>query len=170
MKWIYLLSSLFLFSCSASYHLEKAKKKGAKIETQIVKEYVTRTDTITDTLTNTKEIRVTIIDTVEKEINSIRYVPLTRQQRKALKDSMDHEIKKQRLELKALTNELNNERRINRDNNRKSNRSEKNAVKMEQAKHFPWWIWFLIGFSTHFSIGFIRKLINHFRLLRSGYK
>ena len=162
MKWIYLLLSLFLFSCSASYHLEKAKKKGAKIETQIVKEYVTRTDTIIDTLTNTKEIRVTIIDTVEKEINSIKYIPLSRQERLKYKDSLKHEREMYDMLLSAYKDSLKNSRQITRLNNKKANRSEKNAVKMERAEKRSGFFWFFAGFITCFFM--IAALYIYFKL------
>ena len=161
---LYLIVATLLLSCDASHHIQKmqkhklkAEQKGAKFEKETEYKYIFETDTITDTLTNEVEIIKRVVDSIPYEREKLIYVPLSRQERKALKDSMNHELKKAKLELSALKSELNNERKINKDNNRKANRSEKNAVKMERAKHYAWWVWFLIGFFSCFCVGIYLK-------------
>ncbi|NIP30421.1 MAG: hypothetical protein GTN59_07625 [Candidatus Dadabacteria bacterium] len=109
MKPFYLiLLAMFLSSCSAQYHLNKAEKKGAKLGTEVIYKYITEYDTITN------EIKV--IDSIPYSVTKIEYVPKTRYEikfdnkrfkdslnfiRKSYKDSVRLQIKEVRIESKA---------------------------------------------------------------------
>jgi len=161
---------LFIFlitlsSCSASYHLKKAQKKGAEFGTEIVYKYETKTDTIIDTLTNTVEIRTTLLDSFPYEVKTIKYVPLSRQERLKFKDSLRFERKNNKLILSAYKDSLKYSKQITRLNNRKSNRSEKNAVKMERAKRTPT---IILSFAIFGMICFLILIIKIFLYIRKN--
>lgn len=75
-RWVVLL--LFLSSCSAQYHLNKAVKKGAELEQVSMPVYLY--DTITDTVDNRVIIRTIIKDTMWSVRDVVKYVPKTRWQ------------------------------------------------------------------------------------------
>lgn len=109
MKLIYIvILGLFLSSCSAAWHLQKAEKKGAELGKEVVYKYITEHDTISN------EIKV--IDSIPYQVTKIEYVPKTKYQirfdhkrfkdslnfiRKMYKDSVKYVIKEVRIENKA---------------------------------------------------------------------
>ena len=92
MKYLQIFLVFFLFSCSASWHLNKAVKKGAELEVVKVPEYVY--DTIYDTVENKVIIRTKIKDTIWNEKTVVKYVPKTRIEyrydHRRFKDSLRH--------------------------------------------------------------------------------
>lgn len=163
MKYLFLV--LLLSSCSASWHLKKAQKKGAEFGTEVIYKYNTKTDTIIDTLTNTVEIRTTLIDSFPYEVKTIKYVPLSRQERLKFRDSLKFERKNNKLLLSAYKDSLKYSNQITRLNNRKSSRSEKNAVKMERAKRTPT---IILSFAIFGIICFLILIIKIFLYIRKN--
>ena len=116
----FLIIIFLLSSCSAQYHLNKAVKKGAELETVDVYLY----DTITDTVENKIYIRTKVTDTIQKTL--VKYVPKTRWQTRIEykylyrfnRDSLRHVQKLYRdsiqVEKKKLSNEKNKNNRLNR--------------------------------------------------------
>ena len=116
----FLIIIFLLSSCSANYHLNKAVKKGAELETIDVYLY----DTITDTVENKIFIRTKVTDTIQKTL--VKYVPKTRWKTrieykylyKLNRDSLKHVQKLYRdsiqVEKKKLSNERNKNNRLNR--------------------------------------------------------
>lgn len=109
--------SLILFSCSANYHLNKAVKKGAKLE--VIKEVHRDTTWITDHYYR--------IDTTHNERIIVNYVPETRWKTrieyrydyKRFKDSLKHY---QRVYKDSLNNALKTSKIENRTERKKDNR------------------------------------------------
>jgi len=116
----FLIIILLLSSCSANYHLNKAVKKGAELETVTVEAYIY--DTIIDTVENKIYIRTRIKDTIYKQKNVVKYVPKTRWKTrieyKTNRDSLRHVEKLYRdsirVEKKKLSVEKNKNNRLNR--------------------------------------------------------
>ena len=120
----FLIIILLLSSCSANYHLNKAVKKGAELETITIEAYIY--DTIIDTVENKIYIRTRIKDTIYKQKNVIKYVPRTRWRTrieykylyKLNRDSLKHVQKLYRdsiqVEKKKLSVERNKNNRLNR--------------------------------------------------------
>jgi len=114
----YAILIFLLSSCSAQYHLNKAVKKGAELETVEVYLYDT------DTVENKIYIRTKVTDTIQKTL--VKYVPKTRWQTRIEykylyrfnRDSLRHVQKLYRdsiqVEKKKLSNEKNKNNRLNR--------------------------------------------------------
>lgn len=152
----YLFFILLLSSCSASYHLKKAKKKGAEFGTEIVYKYNTKVDTIIDTLTNTVEIRTTVLDSFAYEVEKLKYVPMTRQERKRLKDSSKHVENTLRLEIRRSKDSL-------RFLNSKYRVDKKEAVRIAKIenRNSNWFIWIIVGFVLNIFCMFAIKRIKN---------
>lgn len=106
MRYLFLI--LLIASCSAEKHLELAEKhtqkaieKGAVIKSDTAYTYIYRTDTL---IKDGKVVLVPKIDSIPYQVtNTVQVVKhLSRQERKALKDSMDHAEKMYKLETKRL--------------------------------------------------------------------
>lgn len=130
------------------HHISKAKKKGFELtESTTIKEVV-KIDTIRDVLTND----IIRLDTMYRTITEVRqmpiYIRLTRNERRALRDSMQHVENVHKLENKRLKDSLNVMRRVNRNDNR-------TEVKVEKVvnRKSRWWLWLLIGV----GLGVFRK-------------
>lgn len=102
--------TLVLISCSgekhlsyAQKHIEKAKKKGAFVKADTAYSYIYRTDTLYKD-GKIVEITNTIIDSVPYKVVNTVTVPkhLSYQERKALKDSLEHVERMYQLETKRL--------------------------------------------------------------------
>ena len=117
----------FLTSCSAQYHLNKAKKKGAELETRTEYKYVTDTDTVIDTLTNTIRIRTVVIDSVPYPVTTVKYVPKTRTEirydYKRFKDSLKYYRRMYSDSLQTALKQSKIENRTERKANNKSVRT-----------------------------------------------
>jgi hypothetical protein len=151
----FLILLLILSSCSASWHLNKAKKKGAEFGTEVIYKYNTKTDTILDTLTNTVEIRTTLIDSFPYEVKTIKYVPLSRQERKRLKDSSKHVENTLRLEIRRSKDSL-------RFLSSKYRFDYKEAVRVAKIenRNSNWFIWIIVGFVLNIFCMFAVKRIK----------
>lgn len=130
MKRLLIFTAIFvLASCSAEYHIEKAKKKGAEFDTEIRYKYITDTDTIVDTLTNTIRIVQVVRDSFPYPVKSIRYVPMSRIERKHLKDSFNHVESIYRLENKRLADSLKNAYKQNKIENRTERKKNNRPIR-----------------------------------------
>jgi len=121
----FLIIILLLSSCSANYHLNKAVKKGAELETITVEAYIY--DTIIDTVENKIFIRTRIKDTIYDTKTLVKYVPKTRW--------------KTRIEYKTNRDSLRHVEKLYRD----SIRVEKKKLSVEKNKNnrlnrFMWWL------------------------------
>ena len=115
---------LFLSSCSASWHLNKAVKKGAELEQVSVPVYLY--DTVIDTVDNRVIIRTIIKDTVWNDKTIVRYVPKTKWQtrieyrydHKRFKDSLKYFKRMYSDSLKAAvkTSKIDNRTQRKKDN------------------------------------------------------
>ena len=121
MKYLQIFLVFFLVSCSASWHLNKAVKKGAELEVVKVPEYVY--DTIYDTVENKVIIRTRIKDTLWNEKTVVKYVPKTRIEYrydyKRFKDSLRHY---RRVYSDSLQNAFKTAKIENRTERKKDNR------------------------------------------------
>jgi hypothetical protein len=119
-----LILLLFLSSCSASWHLNKAVKKGAELEQVSMPVYLY--DTITDTVDNRVIIRTIIKDTMWSVRDVVKYVPKTRWQtrieyrydHKRFKDSLKYFKRMYSDSLKAAvkTSKIENRTQRKKDN------------------------------------------------------
>jgi hypothetical protein len=81
---------LLLASCSMEHHLQKAERKGYRCDSETIERTTYRFDTIRDEITN-EVLRVDTLYIREVETRQMsRYIRLTRQERKAIQDSMRH--------------------------------------------------------------------------------
>lgn len=83
----YLAVIILLTSCTASYHIRRAKhhivkaqSKGATFGTDTSYKYIYRTDTLYNEITKEIEVIKSVVDSVPVLHNVIKYVPLTRYQ------------------------------------------------------------------------------------------
>ena len=130
-----------LSSCSASWHLNKAQKKGAVIKQDVVYKYITETDTITN--------EVKIIDSIPFETVKVEYIPKTRYEvrfdHKKFKDSLQSIEMRFKLSQKRFKDSL----RFSSINVRSNNKTSVKTAKIEKRTS-RWWLWLLIGFCLHF--------------------
>lgn len=147
------------------YHKQKAIDKGAEIKNDTVYKPILQTDTIHDTLTNTIRIETKVVDSIPFEVTTLKYVRLSRQERKRFRDSLKYERKMKELQNDSLQALLKHERVINRQNNRNDVKTQKNEIKLEKSKRYPWYIWFMIGFGTAFILISLKKIIDFFKNL-----
>lgn len=125
--WFVVITFFCLFGCSSSWYLNKAVSKGAKITPKIEYKYITKTDTIIDLVTKDTTIFERIVDSIEVETHSIEYIPITRQERKRLRDSSKYALKAYRLEISAYKDSLKLERYKEKQQRKKDVRHLKNS-------------------------------------------
>lgn len=148
---IFILLQLALFTVFTS-----CKSPKVITETEIKYEYITQRDTVTNTLK--------VVDSIPYPVEKIKEVRLTRQERKALKDSMRHVERMYRLmartledslkhvesmyeyKLDSLEAALKHETRQNRSNNRLARNENRNETQQKRIeKRNNWWFWLLLG-------------------------
>jgi hypothetical protein len=137
-----LLVIIFLLSsCSASWHLNKAKKKGAKFQQEVVYKYITEVDTVTN--------EVIIVDSVPFETVKIEYIPKTRIElkfdHKKFKDSLRFERMRLNSDLKRFKDSL----RFASINTKQEVKERIKTAKIENRRSL-WWLWLLIGFCLNY--------------------
>lgn len=147
-----LLVIIFLLSsCSASWHLNKAKKKGAQFQQQVVYKY------IHDTITNE------VIDSVPYETVKIQYIPKTRFETR-IEYKFDHKKFKDSLQFERMRFKL-SEKRF-KDSLRFASVKTKQEVKQRvktakiEKRTSKWWLWLLIGFCLNFIFKLAVKFIK----------
>ena len=142
---------LLLSSCSASWHLNKAQKKGAVIQQEVVYKYITEHDTITN--------EVKIVDSVPFETVKIEYVPKTRIQlkfdHKKFKDSLKSIETRFKLSQKRFKDSL----RFASINVRSDNKKAVKQAKIEKRTSL-WWLWLLIGFCLNYLLKLALKYLK----------
>ena len=138
--------SVAFYSCSSSFYVErseklreKAIKKGAIYQNDTIYSYITTIDTVLDPITNEITIIKTIIDSIPFEIERLIYVPMTRQERKAYRDSLKYAFKVNRTDKRAYRDSLKYERKINRDKNKVE------RVKARTQSRSWWKFWLILG-------------------------
>lgn len=149
---------VFLSSCSAGHFVQKSEKfkqkaisKGAKYET--VYKYVTKTDTLVDTLNNTVEIRTFVVDSVPYSVDVPVYVPVGRQERKRLKDSLRFAYRDHKLVVNALKDSLVQERK----KHNATKKTERTVVRQENKSR--WLMWLVIGIVIGLVIPMVIKIV-----------
>ena len=147
---------IILSGCSAGYFVQKSEKfkqkaisKGAKYE--IPYKYITKTDTIIDTLNNTIEIRTFVIDSIPYQVDVPFYVPIGRQERKALRDSLKYSYKRHKADLRAYRDSLKQER-IKHKQTEKTSRT-----KVRKENRSKWYMWLIIGLTLGVLLKYIIK-------------
>ena len=140
-----------LSSCSASWHLNKAQKKGAVIQQEVVYKYIKEYDTLTNT--------VKIVDSIPFETVKIEYVPKTR-----IELRFDH--KKFKDSLKSIETRFKLSQKRFKDSLRfasiKTKHETKERVKTAriEKRTSRWWLWLLIGFFLNFLIKLAVKYLK----------
>ena len=152
---------LSLASCrTAQWHLDKAIDKGAIIEPKIRYEKVVEHDTIINEITG-ETIIVERVDSIPYEVQSIKYIPLSRQERLKFRDSLKWANKNMNVLADMYRDSLKNARRINKQ----ENKTERTQSRQEN-KRSNWYVWFILGaiFMTILRLvvlpylkGFLRK-------------
>jgi len=142
-----LLILILLTSCSMEHHLTKAENKGYRCDKETIERTVIKLDTIRDHTTR-EVIRVDTLYTTETETRYLsRYISLTRQQRKAIQDSMRHVERMKDRQLDSLRRELTLANRVDRRDNR-TDRVElrvQKAIEKFQNRKRGGLRWFVIG-------------------------
>ena len=94
------IALILLSGCNLHYHVqkslkhkEKAIQKGAVFNDSIEYKYKFRTDTILDTLTNETILYKYVVDSIPFVVTKSVYVPLSRQERLALRDSTKYALR-----------------------------------------------------------------------------
>lgn len=137
--WLLLAIGLALYSCSPDWHINRAVKKGAVIQADTIPEYIYQTDTIRDTITGEIiKIERTVLDTIHTIEYDVIHVPMSRQERKAYRDSLKYAYKKHKADLNAYKDSL----RFERDKHKQTEKTERT----ESRKASRSWFWFLLGF------------------------
>jgi hypothetical protein len=162
-----LLILILLTSCSMEHHLQKAERKGYRCDKETIERTVIKLDTIRDHTTH-EVIRVDTLYTTEVETRYLsRYISLTRQQRKAIQDSMRHVENMLKLENSILKRELTLANRVDRRENRTDRvelRVQKAIEKFQNRKRGGRWRLFFIGVLVGAVAFWQRK--NIFKLVR----
>ena len=142
---------LWITSCSAQWHLQKAIKKGANQEVDTAYQYVYDTDTIYNEVTKTFEVVRTKTDSIPYAVTTYVTSPLTRRELKAYKDSLKHE------------------RQIYKDSLRSAIKSKKieyrTKVKVERSRS-KWWVWFLLGGFVFIGMYLIFRFVVNYLISR----
>jgi hypothetical protein len=161
-----LLILILLTSCSMEHHLTKAERKGYRCDKETIERTVIKLDTIRDHTTH-EIIRVDTLYQTETETRYLsRYISLTRQQRKAIQDSMRHVENMLKLENSILKRELTLANRVDRRENR-TDRVElrvQKAIEKFQNRKRGGLRWFFIGVIVGAIAFWQRK--NIFKLVR----
>ncbi len=151
------------------HHLTKAERKGYRCDKETIERTVIKLDTIRDHTTH-EILRVDTLYQTETETRYLsRYVSLTRQQRKAIQDSMRHVERMKDRQLDSLRRELTLANRVDRRSNSTDKvelRVKKAIEKFQNRKRggLRWYvICFALGVVTHWQrkniIKIVRKLI-----------
>ena len=170
-----------LVGCSLQHHLEKrdhhtekAIEKGAQFKKEI--EYVYEIKTKDSLIYIDGEellIEVPVIDSFPYEVERISYVPMSRQERLHLRDSMKYAHKELKIDLKRFKvladmyqDSLKHERKINRQ----ENKTERTQIRQEN-KGSGWLIWLIIGMALGviFTLLVLKRSARAKRLLSSYF-
>ena len=167
-----LLSVLILVGCrEPSYYANKSNafkakaiERGYEYPKKVDTTFIEKTDTVIKIVDNevikeiTKTIEIHIIDTVYEKR------PLTRQERKAYRDSINGELKRYKLENERLRDEQKAAKVNGRQENRKASQEDKTAVKLKRADGLPWWVWvvYLLILVFGVALGMVLKTIINF--------
>lgn len=137
--WLSIVAWISLHSCSPDWHINRAVKKGAVIQPDTIPEYIYQTDTIRDTITG-EIIRIerTVLDTIHTVKYDVMYVPMSRQERKAYRDSLKYAHKNHKADLNAYKDSL----RFERDKHKQTEKTERT----DSRKTSRSWFWFILGF------------------------
>lgn len=154
-----------LIACSVEHHLQKrdhhtlkAKEKGAIFAPDTIWQYkIEYQDSLIYLDGDTIRVPYPVIDSIPYPVDELIYVPLSRQERLHLRDSMRFAHKGLKIELKRFKvladmyqDSLKHERKINRQNNR----TERTQFRQEN-KGSGWLIWLIVGI----AIGVILTLL-----------
>lgn len=160
--WSLILCLFLAYSCKVDHHLnkiehhtEKAKEKGAVFAPDTVWRYQIRFDTIIEKIPGTDsfiERLVPVVDSVFFTSERLVYVPMSRQQRKALKDSMKHEARKLKILAKMYADSLEEARKVIALQEKTIQKTNKQDNKTERTKARRW-IWWIIAAILGLSVG-----------------
>jgi hypothetical protein len=127
-------------SCrTAQWHLDKAIDKGAIIEPEIRYEKVVEHDTIVNEVTG-ETIIIERIDSIPYEVQKIKYIPLSRQERLKYRDSLKWAYR----QMKELSDAYTTELRIKERENRQNQKTERTKSRQENKRSL-WYVWFGLG-------------------------
>ena len=111
--------------CDSAHHLtkmnkhkDKAIEKGAIFENDTLWKYITKTDTIRDSITNELIIRDYIVDSIPFGVERLVYVPMSRQERLAYKDSLKYADRVHRREIKVYKDSLRFVKQMHKSDNK----------------------------------------------------
>lgn len=124
---------------TSEWHLNKAIDKGAIIEPEIRYEKVVEHDTIVNEVTG-ETIIVERIDSIPYEVQRIKYIPLSRQERLKYRDSLKWANKNMNVIADMYRDSLKNARRINKQ----ENKTERTQSRQENKRSI-WYVWFILG-------------------------
>jgi hypothetical protein len=162
-----LLILILLTSCSMEHHLTKAENKGYRCDKETIERTVIKLDTIRDDTTH-EIVRVDTLYTTETETRYLsRYISLTRQQRKAIQDSMRHVERMKDRQLDSLRRELTLANRVDR----RSNATDKVELRVKKAiekfrNRKPGGRWRLFFFGVIVGVISFWQRKNIFKLVR----
>lgn len=165
-----LLPLIAITGCAASYFVdkseefkEKAIKKGAIYESDTTYKYITVTDTIIDPITHEVEIIKRVIDSIPYSVERLVYVPMSRQERLAYKDSLKYANKNLKEERKMYGDSLTEARKMHNSDN-------KTEVKINRCNWWIrlmgriWWIPAIIAFTGGFILrGYWSRITSMFK-------
>ena len=147
MKTLYIITLLMLCSCSATWHVNKAVKKGYTPEKEIIEVERLELRTVFDTILG--ELRVDTIRTTEtRTIYQDR--PLTRWETKLIRDTV-------RIIQRAETAQIRTNSRADIVMDRINAKVERMRIKKEN-RGARWWLW-LVVFGVGVAVGVWRKNI-----------
>lgn len=127
-------------SCrTAQWHIDKAKQKGAVFEPEIRYEKVVEHDTIINEITG-ETIVVERIDSIPYEVQKVRYVPLSRQERLMYRDSLKWAYKQMKIFADAYSEEM----KINLKRDRIEEKTKRVEIRQEHKRSL-WYVWFILG-------------------------
>lgn len=159
-----LIFALLLTSCrSAQWHFEKAQSKGLTLETTIETRTIQKIDTIRDVLTN-EILRIdTLYQTVTETRTEPRFISLTRQERKAILDSLKHVENMYKLENARLKRELRHMTKVNRHEKKTERVFKRQEQRTERIDKVAWIV--TLAFAgmllVAFMIYFLPRLIRN---------
>tara|TARA_R110002153_G_scaffold32752_7_gene99074 strand:+ start:1333 stop:1857 length:525 start_codon:yes stop_codon:yes gene_type:complete len=139
--------ALFIIGCDASHHIQKIEKhrqiaenKGAIFSPDTLWKYEIQHDTIINEISG-ETIFVPRVDSVAYSVDRLIYVPMSRQERLAHKDSLRYLLKNLREFGDQYADSLREARKMNNSDNRK----EKAITRIENRS--SWWkFWISLGF------------------------
>ena len=159
-----LILALLLTSCrSAQWHFEKAQSKGLTLETTIETRTIQKIDTIRDVMTN-EILRIdTLYQTVTETRTEPRFISLTRQERKAILDSLKHVENMYKLENARLKREIALLNKLNKRENKTERVIKRQEEKTERIDKVAWIV--TIAFAGLLLIAFMLYFLP--RLIRN---